>query len=389
MDYRKTITGFLTLVTMLLIACAPKEATSPQVTVPGLVKEGSEKLLLAREAWEVEWDKALQVARKEGKVVVHATSLGPPLKEASPLVKKKFGIDIEIISGRGGELMTRLITERRAGLFRADVLITGSNTFYGETKPGGIVDPLEPVLILPEIRDLKNWYGEDLNWIDEERTAVHMYASPVPLLAINTELVKKDEIKSYYDLLEARWKGKIVMNDGTVAGVGLNGFSVLGWGLMNLDYFRQLAKQEPWITRDQRLMVDWLARGKFHLALFVRSSDMTEYTEAGAPIAYVLVKEGAHLSRNGGATSLVNRAPNPSAARVLINWMLSREGQTIISRAHGIQSARVDVPTEGIEPKKVRQAGVTYFAKAETKEWIARDPEYKKIFLEIFGHLMK
>ena len=116
---------------------------------------------------------------------------------------------------------------------------------------------------------------------------------------------------------------------------------------------------------------------------------MTEFQEAGARVAFVIPREGSYLGRDGGAVSLVKRAPHPNAAQLLINWIFSKEGMTLISRSHGFQSARTDIPLEGIEPLKIRQPGVSYFTEADSKEWLSRDPEFTKAAMDIFGRLIK
>ena len=116
---------------------------------------------------------------------------------------------------------------------------------------------------------------------------------------------------------------------------------------------------------------------------------MTEYKEAGAPLAFVSTVEGTYLSVGGGNISIVNKAAHPSAARVFINWFLSKEGQTLITKIDGVQSARLDVSTEGVDPMKIRQPGAKYFVGADSEEWLARDPEYTKAAQEIFAQFLK
>lgn len=371
---------------LISFACAPKGKEAPAAVEPAKV---AGEAASAKAAWEVDWEKTLQAARKEEKVIVAATNIGLSFKEASPIIKKKFGINIEIVARRGGEIMTSLLAERNAGLYMADILISGTNTFYSQIQPPKVADPLDPVLILPEILDKKNWYGGDLHWVNPERTGINLFAYPSAPVAINTGLVKPEEIKSYFDILSPKWKGKILMNDPTISGVGLKSFSVVAFNTLNLDYFRQLVKQEPVIIRDQRLQANWLAQGKYSILIFPSPSNMIEFLQAGAPLTYLSPQEGTHLSRDGGVLAMVNKAPHPNAARVLINWSLSKEGLSHISRIQDLQTARIDIPTDFLDPIRVRQPGAKYFLEADSEEWISRDPEYKKAALEIFGHLMK
>lgn len=198
--------------------------------------------------------------------------------------------------------------------------------------PAGIPDPLEPVFILPEILDPKNWYGGAVHWGNKERTVIHMDAYPNNSVSRNTELA---------------------------------------------------------ITRDQNLQVNWLVQGKYIFTLWAIPPIIGEFKDAGAPIAYVFPKEGTYLSRDGGGVVLANRAPHPNAAKIFINWLMSKEGLTLMAKIYGAQSARIDVPAEGIDPANIRQPGVKYFTEADTKEWKARDPQYIAAALEIFGSLLK
>lgn len=373
-----------TLALLLALSCS-----KPAPLVPSEKQIAQAPAPVVKEAWEADWEKTAAVARKEGQVVVITASKGPALKEVLPVVKRKFGLDMDIISRRGGELAASVFSQRRAGIYGVDVIITGMNTIFGDLEPAGIPEPLEPVLILPEILDARNWYGGVIHWGTKERTVIHMDAYPNNNLAVNTDLIRPDEIKSYYDILNPKWKGRIVMNDPTIPGSGIKSFSVLAFAILDLDFFRQLARLEPAVVRDQNLQVNWLAQGKYAIAFAPIPPVVNEFKDAGARIDYVLPKEGTYFSRDGGGVVLVNRAPHPNAAKVFINWLMSKEGLTIMSRAYGAHSARVDVPTEGIPAVSLRQPGVKYFMDADTKEFISRDPEFRSAAMEIFGHLMK
>lgn len=370
-----------------LSSCAARGAL-PQQQQSSLESKSEEKKL-AGEAWETRWENALQAARKEGKVVIYATSIGPTLKSLAPRFRNKFGFDLEVIpQDKGASMVAKMYTERRAGLYIPDVVFSGTNTFFGEIKPSGLADPIEPLLILPEVLDPSLWYGGKLPWGDKEHLIFMSYAYPNVSVGINSDQVMHNEIRSYHEILNPKWKGKILMNDPTLAGTGLKSFSVLAFHYLNLDYFRQLAKLEPMIVRDQRLQVDWLARGKYAILFFPRTTPMTEFRKAGAPVALVSPVEGTYLS-SGSAMNFTNRAPHPEAAKIFINWFLSKEGQSLTQSIDDVQSARVDISTEGIDPVKLRQPGGKYFLDADKEEWLSRDAEFTRAAMDIFGHLIK
>ena len=201
-------------------------------------------------------------------------------------------------------------------------------------------------------------------------------------------MVKVDEIKSYRDLLQPRWKGKIIINDPTVAGIGGKWFSMVGRYIMNLDFMREIARQEPVILRDQRLQVDWLAKGKYPIGIAAVTDMVTEFRKAGAPLSYAEPSEGTWLGNGSGGLGLVVKAPHPNAARVFVNWMLTKEAQSIYSREYGVPSARLDVSTEGIDPVTVPKPGVKYVLGFKEETLIGEDEYRNTVGREIFGQLI-
>lgn len=336
-----------------------------------------------------EWDKVVQGAKKEGKVVVYSTAPGEIRQALQSGFKEKYGIETDVVNFRGGEMGAKLLNERRAGIFLVDVYMGGSTTPITQLKPAGVLEPLDSVLILPEVKDPKAWFGEKLSWIDQDHTLLMFLGFPVPNIGYNTNMVKQEGIKSYRDFLDPRWKGKIVMNDPTVPGTAAKGFSVIGFYLMNLDYWRELAKQEPVILRDQRLQVEWVAQGRYPILFFPQSAVITDFIRAGAPVASFTPAEGTYITGASGNVSMVNRPPHPNASKVFINWVLSREGQTAFSQAFGRQSLRLDVTTEGLDPVALRQPGAKYFMGSENEEFLLKQTEQMGIAKEIFAQYLK
>ncbi len=142
---------------------------------PGLAQtKGSDK----------EWQDILNAAKKEGKVVV-AGSPDPVMRnEVIPKFTARYGIPIEFIAGRSSQIVSRVQTERSAGIFNVDVYLSGpdttANTLYGEK----LIDPLKPLLILPEVVDGGKWKQGKLWFIDpEERYVVRAFSSVASLFS--------------------------------------------------------------------------------------------------------------------------------------------------------------------------------------------------------------
>lgn len=228
-----------------------------------------------------------------------------------------------------------------------------------------------------------------MQWVESDHMILAALAYPTAIILVNNQMVKKGEVKSMRDLLKPAWKGKIAVNDPTVAGAGLKAFAMMGLEIMNWDYWRDFAKQEPVIVRDQRILVEWVAHGKYPIAFAPRAPEVNEFKTAGAPIELIVPEEGSFLTTGSGGVSIINRPAHPNAAKVFLNWFLSREGQTVFTRAHGGQSARIDVPTEGLDPDLVRKPDVKYFPGADSEVFLKKEDKSRELAGEIFINSIK
>lgn len=383
------VTMLLSAAAVFSTACSPR--SSPAPAAPSTTQEKTTASIEVS-AWQKEWARLTLAAKKEGTLVIYS-SMAPLVRDA--LVDnfvKKFGIRLEIVTGRGGEINAKLLGEKRAGLTIVDIVHGGSSDMTGSLKPSGVLDAMKPAFLLPELVDpeviKKTWWSGELLWADKEQMIFVTFAHASANLALNTNMVKPEEVQSFKDLLEPKWKEKIILHDPTVSGAGGKWFSVFGSQILGWDYMRALAKQEPAVIRDARLQVEWLAKGKYAILIAPRSPIFLEFKEAGAPIWRGIGKEGTYLSGAGGTFALIKDRPHPIAAKFFMNWISSKEGQTILARGYGLPSARVDVSTEGVDPASVVQPGVKYFW-SESEEFLSREPEYRKLALEIFGHLLR
>lgn len=381
----------LAIVSFLILACGPKIAPPLAGTSPAPIRTG--EVVSTKQGWETQWEKTLEAARKEGTVSVYASLLGPPLRGAVPVFKQKYGIDMEITTGRGSDMSQKFVRERAAGIFIADTFISGLNTFFGVAKKVGGTESMPPALILPEVRDPKLYYTvNELPWADEDKHIFSFFAYPNSDIHLNTDFIKPANIQSWRDLLDPRYKGKIIWSDPSVAGSGLNGFATLIYHkVLDLDFYREIAsKQDIMVTRDLRLQVDWLARGKAWIAISAEGTPVAEFVKAGAPLDVASPKEGTYLSVDAGNITIVKNAPHPNAAKIFTNWILSKEGQIFLQNAVGYMSARVDIPTEGVNPKNLRIPGEKYFIGANSIEkWVLEEQEnYVGWAKEIFGPLV-
>ena len=157
----------------------------------------------------------MAAAKKEGKVAI----IGPVGADRRDVLvepfQKKYGITVEYFADRGSGIGPRLSAERGAGQYLWDAAITGTTTGLLSLLPGGMLDPMEPALVLPDVKDPKQWRGGALDFVDPGRRFLVMTPSQRGTLFVNPKVTKPQEIKSYKDLLNPKWRKKIVMDDPT------------------------------------------------------------------------------------------------------------------------------------------------------------------------------
>ena len=330
----------------------------------------------AKPGWQATWEKTLAAAKKEGKLNLYVGRYGtePLLNE----FRKEFPeIQLITVNGTGNSLGTRIISEMRAGKVVADLFSGGANTNYEVLYQGKALDSIKAALILPEVLDESKWYEGRHRYTDPEQQHIFIYiANPSSSgFYYNTTLVNPKEFKSYRDLVTPKWKGKYVSQEPNSTG--------LGGGLQFMYYHPELGPEfikrlfgdmQPVYGRDRRQITDWLAQGRYALCVGCREANRAK--NQGLPVDEldnVDWKEGLELTTGGGSMSLIKNGPNPNAARVFINWFLSRRGQTALQKYTDLygedapNSRRTDIPKDMLVPTNRLVAGKKYFDVSDPK----------------------
>ncbi len=326
----------------------------------------------SKPSWQREWEKVLDGAKKEGEVrlwgeqeITHPDILAAFNKEY-PFIKAVT------VSGRVGDLMPRIIAERRAGKFLADIYSggLGGRSFYDFHK-AGVLDALKPVLLLPEVVDASKWLNGEHAYADSEKQFVFMYEGSVAGngLHYNTGLVDLKEFKSYWDLLNSKWKGKMLLFERP----GVGSPSVVRFyyhAQLGADFIKRLfGDMDVTVSQDRRQSSDWLASGKFSICIDCGDTDRAK--QQGLPVdefPHANLKEASfEVSTSGNSgIALINQAPNPNAAKVFINWFLSRAGQTVWQATMNgkvqepSDSMRVDIAKDKVSAPAKREEGKKY-----------------------------
>jgi ABC-type Fe3+ transport system substrate-binding protein len=317
-------------------------------------------------AWQQEWDKTLEAAKKEGQLVIYISGYEAVLQDFE---KDYPEIKVTAVTGRGNQLGPRLLAERRAEKFLADVSSTGANPNYQQFYPAKALDPIKAALIFPEVTDQTKWYAKKHQYSDPEGQYVFNYVGSATYGAVNynTQSVDVQEFKSYWDLLNPKWKGKIEARDIREAGPGAGNTRFFYYHQdLGPTFIKKLfGVMEVTLFRDFRQGPDWLATGKYAVCFFC---DVDILKQQGLPVDTFgprVFKEGGGLVQQFGTVALLNRAPHPNAARVFINWLLSRRGQIAVQQRtmnaeSPADSLRTDIPKEYVPFQSRRLDGIKY-----------------------------
>jgi len=326
-----------------------------------------------------DWWRVVEAAKKEGQLTVYISGYEAVL----PFFEKEFPeIKLTAVTARGNQLGQRLLSERRAEKYLADVVSSGANPSYQVFYPAKALAPIKAALILPEVVDQTKWYLNKHQYSDPESQYVFNYVGSATYGAVNynSKLVDIKEFKSYWDLLNSKWKGKIEARDIREAGPGAGNTRFFYYHSdLGPPFIRKLfGEMDATLFRDFRQGPDWLATGKFSICFFC---DVDVLKQQGLPVDTFgprVFKEGGGLVQQFGTLSFVDRAPHPNAAKVFINWLLSRRGQIALQRSQAnaespADSLRIDIPKDDVPFQSRRLDGVRYLDTGRP-EWIEMKP---------------
>jgi iron(III) transport system substrate-binding protein len=289
----------------------------------------------AQPDWKRDWEQTLAAAKKEGQVNVYIYRYERLLQD----FKREYpGINVVAVTGRGNEMTSRIIAERRGGKFIADVYSGGTNSLFNTLYKGKALDPLKPLLILPEVTDLTKWWGNEHRYADPEGKYIFAFiGSPSNAqLSYNTKMVDPKEFKSYWDTTHAKWRGKIVSLDPRDTGLGATMQFFYYSPELGPEFLKKFfGGMDVTYAKNWQQMTNWLAQGKFAICMGCKDSQKAK--NQGLPVDDLDAnhwKEGSSFSAGGGSLAYMNQAPHPNAAKVFINWFLSRKGQIALQGRH-------------------------------------------------------
>ncbi len=300
-------------------------------------------------ASQTDWKKVLHAAKKEGKVVVSIPASAELRKGIEETFLKRFGIGVESVAARAATIVRKILEESRSGIPYFDLHLGGSESIVTGLLPEGILDPVESWMILPAVKEPKHWWGGHI-WADNAKRYIYSsIADQTQNIWYNTNLMKPEEVQSFNDLLDPKWKSRIGYLDPRTPGSGASMWSYL-WQLKGEEYLKKLVGQKMLISRDQRVLAENLAKGKVSMTIGLSYYSFFPFIKSGLPVkALPTPKEGVYVSGGSGHLTIIKDAPHPNATKVFVNWFLGKEGQEVFSKAMGQGTRRLDVDTQWLK----------------------------------------
>lgn len=282
-------------------------------------------------AQDSSWTGVIEAAKKEGQVTIYSTQLGQPYQDdIIKLFQSKYGIRVQLVALRSNEIRERIRADQAAGQAGADISYNGSTTSELQMAEGRF-QPFGALNALPTLqKDFKS-----------DGTLLPVSIQGYGIL-VNTRLVKPaDEPKSWHDLLDPKWKGKILSADQRELGDG----GVLFYTSheqFGREFQEKLAGQVV-LSRELRENERRTARGEFSLYVPFGMPNLPPLK--GLPVKGIIAEEG--MPYIVYVMGMLKDAAHPNAARLLMNFFIEQEAALVYAK--GGFRVPVDVPLDQLD----------------------------------------
>lgn len=269
----------------------------------------------------------LEGAKKEGELTVYA--VGTDIALVTDAFTKKYGIKVKVWRSASENVLRRVLTEARARRFEADVMENNPaemEAAHREKMLQAVRSPYHADLLPQAVPEHREFVGDSI---------------AVFVQAYNTNKVKKEELpKTYQDLLDPRWKGRLGIDQGDHAWFATL-LQELGQGT-GTKLFRDIVDANGMSVRaGHSLLTQMVASGEVPLGLTIYNHRPVQLKEKGAPIEWFIIPPVMAQLRT---VALLKNAPHPYAAVLFYDFMLS-DAQQIFAKEHYVPASRkIDTP---------------------------------------------
>jgi iron(III) transport system substrate-binding protein len=314
-------------------------------------------------------DARVEAAKKEGKVVWYTSLALPTAEKIGKLFEAAYpGIKVEVQRTGSQRILQRVMQEQQANLKLVDVIHTSDAGHFVLLKEKKLLMKYTPAGVdaFPAGFKDKDGYYFTLR-------------ATVNVIAYNTKLVSAAEApKTWKDLLDPKWKGKLVTAHPGYSGVISTHVLALvhlhGW-----DYFKQLAQNKLMLVQSAVDPAGVVASGERAVAVDGGDYYYYQMKKKGNPIEVIYPKEGVPLVVS--PTAIASFAPHPNAAKLFTDFTFTRELQQVMADSEGLYTGHPEVKYPTDKPKLSDLKLLT----VDAEELEKRNEEIKSRFVEFFG----
>jgi len=275
-------------------------------------------------------------AKAEGKVVWYTSTPIDEAQKIAGLFRMRTGIAVELFRSGGSQILSRFQQEIAAGRVAVDVLTHSDPGAARAMAKKGVFVPFRPKNFdrVPDAAKAPDgsFVGQRLNMM------THYLRSD--------KVAPADEPRTWGDLVDPRYKGKLVMADPSFTSLQVSVVGMMA-KLMGWSFYEKLRQNDVLIVPGNQQVADMLKRGERLIAVGALDSYAADLKAAGHPIKTLYPSDGVFIIPS--PTSVVKGSPNPNAAKLFAEFMIGDEVQTLFS-ADGGYSARIDIPAPAGSP---------------------------------------
>lgn len=309
-------------------ACAP--AAAPAVA-PAATAAGQPAAAGGKPAWEKDWENLVAAAKQEGKLALRFTGAGAGFQQLGQAFEQAFpGITVDVTAyASGGLWVGRAVQEWNAGVYTWDAAVDPYDYVKTTLQPLGIPAPVRPALFHPDALKDEAWLdGFEAGFIDNGKQISYSGRwEKLGALWINSDLVKENEIRTAADLLDPKWKGKLVFATPSTYGGTYHPATSMRLRMGDTVLKKLFVDQEPAISKDNRQITEWLVRGRYVAGWGVTPPILADFLSQGTGKSLKTIDLPEAVTPVVNGIYLLNKATHPNAAKLFANWFLTQEGQ--------------------------------------------------------------
>lgn len=366
----------------LITACSPAPAASP-TTAPVKPADAAKPAAPATAApaasttafSDADWAKLVDAAKAEGKLAL-ATYSGTGFRVIAQAFQDAFpGITVEHsqFQSSSRDFVPRLLQEHKASLYTWDIATMPTQEMLRQARPANAIEPIRPLVVRPDLIEDKTWrdsYEGGFNDL-EKRWGYTISRDVETQVWINTDMVKEGEITKLEDLLDPKWRGKMVGGDPRTKGSGFVPTTMMRVTTKSDDIVKKLwVDQEVVVGTDARQLTEQMVRGRYPVSVgAVDRRILADFRSQGLGHNLAPVPIPGIDYTNGGSNSmwLLSKAPHPNAAKLFVNWILMREPSEIWAKNAQSNSRRADVAA--YDEEVAMKPGVSYL-RSDAEEYL-------------------